>query len=148
MAKAYLYFLVEISMRAIGAEARETATQFLNGKMAIGMKVSLSKINETVWADLFGKTGLFIMAIMKMMKRAVSDDISTSVATSMKDNSSKANKTAMEKSGTTKQTTSGVTSTKAIGRITSAPATVNTSLQTERHTLDSFKIAYSMERVS
>ena len=125
-------------MREIGAEEQEMATQFLNGKMVIGMKVSLSKINETVSAGLFGKMGLFIMAIMKMMRRAASEDISTSVATSMKDNSSKANRMAMGKSGTIKRTTNGVTSTKAIGRITNAPVTVNTFLQTERNTLDSF----------
>ena len=146
MVKANLYFLVVIFMRVIGAKGQEMVTQFLNGKMVTDMKVNLSKINEMVSADLFGKTGLFIMVIMKMMRKVAMDGISTSVAISMKDNSSKANKTAMAKFGTTKRTTSGVISTKAIGEIISALATGNTFLQTARNTLASFSIAYSMEK--
>ena len=138
MVKANSYFLVGIFMKVTGARGQEMGMQFLNGKMVTGTKVSLFKINEMVSEDLFGKMALFIMAIMKMMRKAVTDDISTSVATSMKDNSSKVNKTAMGKFGTTKRTISGVTSIKVIGRITSAQAKGNTFLQTERNTLDNF----------
>ena len=138
MVKANSYFLVGIFMKVTGARGQEMAMQFLNGKMVTGTKVSLFKINEMVSEDLFGKMALFTMAIMKMMRKAVTDDISTSVATSMKDNSSKANKMAMGKFGTTKRTISGVTSIKVIGKITNAQAKGNTFLQTERNTLDNF----------
>ena len=145
MAKVNSYFPVEIFMKATGAGVQETATQFLNGKTETDMKASLSKINEMVSADLFGKMGQFIMAIMKMTRRVVTDGISTSVVTSTKGNSSRANKTATGRFGTTKRMTSGVTSIKAIGRITNAQVMGNTFLQMEIDTLDSFLIACSME---
>jgi len=138
MVKVNSYFLVEIFMKGIGAEGRETATQFLAGKMVIGMKVNSFKIKETVSAGSFGKMGLFIMVIMKMMRKVALDDISTSVAIFMKDNSSKANKMDMEKFGTTKLMISVVIFIRVIGKITNAQVTVNTFLQTERDILDSF----------
>lgn len=125
-------------MKVIGVEGQEMATQFLAGKMVTDMKVNLFKIKEMVLAGLLGKMGLFIMVIMKMMRKVVLDDISTNVAISMKDNSSKANKMVMGKFGTIKLTISGVTFIKEIGKITNAQARVNTFLQMERDTLDSF----------
>jgi len=138
MVKVNSYFLAETFMKVIGVEGQEMATQFLTGKMVTDMKVNLFKIKEMVLAGFFGKMGLFIMVIMKMMRKVVLDDIYNNAAISMKDNSSKANKMVMGKFGTIKLTNSGVTFIKEIGKITNAQARVNTFLQMERDTLDSF----------